>query len=193
MTALSISILEMIALSSNKLTAITGGSTVRHILVMGICGTGKSTLAALLADRLSRPFIEADEYHSPDAIARMAKGEALTDDDRWSWLDRLAQGAIDTGEPSVIACSALKGAYRTRLSETLGPIDVIFLQGDRDLIATRMTAREGHYMPASLIDSQLADLEPPTGEDVLTLEITQPLGQMADAAQDFVTRSQLDA
>lgn len=164
-----------------------------HILVMGICGTGKSTLAALLADRLSRTFIEADDYHSPESIARMARGAALTDADRWSWLDRVAEGAIATGQPTVIACSALKDAYRSRLSENLGPVDVIFLQGTRDLIATRMAVREDHYMPVSLIDSQLADLEPPEGEHVLPLDITQPLGELADAAQDFVTRSSMKA
>lgn len=166
---------------------------MRHILVMGICGTGKSTLAVLLADRLHRPFIEADDYHSSEAIARMASGAALTDDDRWSWLDRVAEGALATGEPSVVACSALKSAYRDRLREHLGPIDVIHLQGDRDLIASRMAAREEHYMPVSLIDSQLADLEPPSGEAVLTLDIAHPLGQLADSAQDFVTRSPLKA
>lgn len=166
---------------------------MRHLLVMGICGTGKSSLAALLADRMQRPLIEADDHHSPEAIARMASGAALSDDDRWSWLDRVGAAAAATGGPSVIACSALKAAYRQRLSETLGPLDVVFLQGARDLIAGRMAAREGHYMPASLIDSQLADLEPPQGDGVLTLEITEPLGRMADAGFAFATRSRRPA
>ncbi|SLN46276.1 Thermoresistant gluconokinase [Roseivivax jejudonensis] len=166
---------------------------MRHVLVMGICGTGKSTLAAHLAERMACPLVEADEYHSPEAVARMSRGAALTDAHRWSWLDRVADAAASAGDRSVIACSALKDAYRQRLAERLGPLDVIFLHGDRDLIATRMAGREGHYMPTSLIDSQLADLEPPEGDDVLALDISDPFGPLADAAHDFANRSRQQA
>lgn len=165
---------------------------MRHILVMGICGTGKSTVAARLADRLSRVFVEADRHHAPAAIARMSRGEPLTDADRWGWLDRVADAAAEAGRGSVIACSALKRAYRTRIAERLGPLDVIFLHGSRSLIASRMSGRTDHYMPASLIDSQLADLEPPEGPDVLPLAITEPIERLVDAAHDFATRSRQD-
>ena len=161
---------------------------MRHVLVMGICGTGKSSVASRLAERLGLSFVEADDYHSAEAVARMARGDALTDDDRWGWLDRVAEASHAEGKPTAIACSALKQAYRDRLEQRLGPLDVIFLNGDRDLIAERMASRPGHYMPASLIDSQLADLQPPSGADVLALDIAEPLDRLVDAAHDFVTR-----
>jgi len=163
---------------------------LRHILVMGICGTGKTTVAGLLAAHLRRPLVEADDYHAAEAIERMARGEALTDADRWDWLDRVAKAATTTGSSTVIACSALKRAYRARLVERLGLIDIVFLQGSRPLVTARMSRRTAHYMPTSLIDSQLADLEPPKGGEVLTLEIADPPDQLAAAAYDFVTRSQ---
>ena len=162
---------------------------MRHILVMGICGTGKTTLAARLADRMSLTCIEADDHHAPEAIARMAAGGALTDDDRWGWLDRIADAALATPGAAVIACSALKQAYRARLAERLGPLDIVFLHGTRDLIAARMSQRTDHYMPTSLIDSQLADLEPPGGLDVLPLDIAEPPDRLVDAAHAFATRS----
>lgn len=162
---------------------------MRHVLVMGICGTGKSSVAGRLAERLDTPLVEADEYHSPDAIARMARGEPLTDADRWGWLDRVAEAALGCESPTVIACSALKQVYRARLEDQLGPLDIIYLHGARDLVEERMTARPGHYMPASLIDSQLADLEPPAGADVLPLDIAEPLDALVDEAQDFATRT----
>ena len=166
---------------------------MRHVLDMGICGTGKSSVASQLADRTGRTFVEADEHHSPDAVARMAKGHALRDDDRWDWLDRVADAALATGSATVIACSALKAAYRQRLSARLGAMDVVHLVGERALVATRMSARSGHYMPVSLIDSQLADLEPPEGEDTLTLDIDQPLDALVGAAETFANRTRLQA
>ena len=165
---------------------------MRHILVMGICGTGKSTVAGLLADRMARPLVEADTYHSQDAVAAMSRGEALTDDHRWDWLDRVADAAAGQAG-SVIACSALKRAYRARLEDRLGPLDVVFLHGTRALIEERMSSRTNHYMPASLIDSQLADLEPPQGPDVLPLDIAEPLDRTLDAAHQFATRPRADA
>ena len=166
---------------------------MRHILVMGICGTGKSTVAGLLAERMARQLVEADQYQSPDAIAAMSRGEALTDADRWDWLDRVGEAAEQAGPGSIIACSALKRVYRTRLAGRLGAIDVVFLHGTRSLIEERMSGRKDHYMPASLIDSQLADLEPPQGPDVLPLDIAEPLDRMVAAAHDFATRSRENA
>ena len=163
-----------------------------HTLVMGVCGTGKSTVASRLAARLGRPFVEADDHHAAEAIARMARGEALTDADRWGWLDRISGAALAAG-PSVIGCSALKRAYRDRLEATLGPMDVLFLDGPRALIAARMAARTDHYMPTSLLDSQLATLEPPAGDRVTRLDIAEPVDRLVDAAYHFATRSRTDA
>lgn len=162
---------------------------MRHVLVMGICGTGKSSVAGGLAERSTFRLVEADEHHSADAIERMARGEPLTDTDRWGWLDRVADAALAAGGPTVIACSALKQAYRDRLEERLGVLDIICLHGSRDLVERRMTARPGHYMPTSLIDSQLADLEPPEGDDVLPLDIAEPLEALVEAAHQFATRT----
>lgn len=183
----------MTALSMTISRSFEGGIALRHVLVMGICGTGKSTLAASLADRLDRPWIEADDHHSEDAIARMARGEALTDEDRWGWLDRIADAALATGSPTVIACSALKSAYRARLADRLGPLDIVHLSGARALISERMAARRDHYMPVSLIDSQLAALQAPEGADVLTLDIAELPDRLVDAALDFATRPGRDA
>ncbi|WP_375258765.1 gluconokinase [Citreimonas sp.] len=166
---------------------------MRHVLVMGICGTGKSSVASRLADRTGRVFVEADQYHSADAIARMARGEALTDRDRWDWLDRVADAALATGAPTVVACSALKEVYRQRLTDRLGAMDVVHLSGERAIVTERMSARSGHYMPVSLIDSQLADLQPPAGADTLTLDIDQPLEAIVAEAEAFVNRARFRA
>ena len=162
---------------------------MRHLLVMGISGTGKTTVSKRLSERLSRPMIEADDHHSAKAVARMSEGTPLTDDDRWGWLDRIGTAAAGADAPTVIACSALKEAYRTRLRDRLGPIDIVYLHGDRGLIASRMSGRADHFMPTSLIDSQLADLEPPRGPDVLPLDVADPVERLVEAAERFATRS----
>lgn len=136
----------------------------RPILVMGICGVGKSTIAQAIAASLGASFIEADSYHSPEAVAWMAAGKPLTDDMRWGWLDRLGDAVNQTPGRAVLACSALGLAHRDRLRARTGPLDIVFLNGDRDLIAARMNARKDHYMPVSLIDSQLAALQPPDAQ-----------------------------
>lgn len=137
---------------------------VRPILVMGICGVGKSTIAQGIADRLGGHFIEADEYHDERSVAHMRDGRPLTDDMRWGWLDRLGQAVNAAPDRAVLACSALGLAHRDRLRTVTGPIDIVFLHGDRALIEERMNARTGHYMPTSLIDSQLAALQPPDAQ-----------------------------
>lgn len=158
----------------------------RPILVMGICGVGKSTIAQAIAASLGGTFIEADSFHSPEAVAWMAAGKPLTDDMRWGWLDRLGdavnrvqgnqtQGSQTQGR-AVLACSALGRAHRDRLRARTGALDIVFLNGDRDLIAARMNARKDHYMPASLIDSQLATLQPPDAqaENALWISVDMP-------------------
>lgn len=163
------------------------------IVVMGVSGTGKSTLGALLADRLGAPFLEGDTFHSPANVAKMAAGAPLTDDDRWPWLDRLGAALGDAARgqgAAVAACSALRRAYRERLAAAAGlPLRFVFLDTDRAEIAHRMRARSDHYMPASLLDSQLATLERPgTDEPALRLEASEPPATLAQRAGDWLER-----
>ncbi len=158
---------------------------MRHLLVMGVCGTGKTTVAKALADRLGAAFIEADAYHSPEAVARMASGEPLNDTHRWDWLDRIAAAADAVPGRAVIACSALKTVYRDRLRATLPGMGIIHLYGSRQLLADRMTARTDHFMPISLLDSQFADLQAPEGPEVLAVDVALPREAVVTRAFDF--------
>ena len=163
--------------------------TARPVLVMGICGTGKSTVARGIAARIGGTFIEADLYHDPSSVARMRAGQPLTDDMRWGWLDRLAAEVTAAPTRAVLACSGLSRAHRDRLRAGAGPLDIVFLHGDRALIAGRMAARPDHYMPPSLIDSQLAALQPPapTAEDALWVDVALPPAQIIDRAVAALT------
>jgi gluconokinase len=142
---------------------------------MGVSGCGKSTLGALLASRLDCAFLEGDAFHDEAAVAKMRGGQALTDEDRWPWLDRLGLAIRETlaieGQV-VAACSALRLRYRERLRAAIGPsARFVLLDLGRDELERRMAQRPGHYMPPSLLDSQLATLERPAPtEGVLTLD-----------------------
>ncbi len=139
------------------------GETAR-IVVMGVSGAGKSTLGAALARALSGRFVDGDDLHPAENRDRMAAGIALTDADRAPWLDRVA-AALETGPlPVVVACSALRRVYRDRLRRVAG-VRFILPVAPRSLIAARLAARQGHYMPASLLDSQLATFEMPGPEE----------------------------
>ncbi len=133
---------------------------------MGISGSGKSTVAALLASQLGWDVQEGDDLHPAASIAKMAAGHPLTDEDRWPWLDRVAAWITDHTDsrtPGIITCSALKRAYRDRLRGT----DVIFvhLRGSREQIGRRLAARSDHFMPAALLDSQISTLEAPEADE----------------------------
>ncbi len=144
------------------------------IIVMGVSGCGKSTLGALLAEALDCEFLEGDMFHSPEAVEKMRAGQALTDEDRWPWLDRLgaaaAEAVLKQGRV-VVACSALRLAYRDRLRAAIGNgARFVLLEASRENLFARLGNRPGHYMPASLLDSQLATLEAPmAGEQVVVL------------------------
>ncbi len=142
---------------------------------MGVAGSGKSTVARALADRLRAGFLEADLYHPPENIAAMSRGEPLDDGMRWGWLDAVGTAAAEARGTVVVACSALKRRYRDRLREKVGPMPIVHLAGDRALLARRMAERTGHFMPPSLLDSQFADLEPPgADEDAVALDVADP-------------------
>jgi gluconokinase len=135
---------------------------------MGVSGSGKSVVGAALARALGLEFVEADEYHSAENVKRMASGIALTDADRAGWLRALAmrlREANDAGTGLVMTCSALKRSYRDVLRANAPGLRFIFLKGERDLIAERLAGRRGHYMPASLLDSQLDTLEEPARDE----------------------------
>jgi gluconokinase len=131
------------------------------VVVMGVSGSGKSTVGALLAERLGVEFLDADEFHPPENVAKMAAGVPLTDADRGPWLERLNAELRRRGD-AVLACSALKESYRRALAQGL-ECRFVHLRGPIELIRSRMEFRRHRYMPASLLESQFAALEPPSG------------------------------
>ncbi|HSG94109.1 MAG TPA: gluconokinase, partial [Afifellaceae bacterium] len=153
------------------------------IVVMGVSGCGKTAVGAALAERLGVPFIEGDQHHPQANIDKMTAGIPLDDEDRWPWLavlgGILGKTARENGG-SVLACSALRGAYRRCLAEAAGlPLRFVFLDGSRALLESRMRDRPGHYMPVALLDSQLATLEAPgPDEDAITVDIDEPLAAL---------------
>ncbi|MGN6301245.1 MAG: gluconokinase [Angustibacter sp.] len=141
----------------------SGTVTTRHVVVMGVSGCGKTTVASRIAAATGFVFAEADEFHTAANVAKMSAGVPLEDVDRWPWLRSLARGMAEraaAGESTVIACSALKRSYRDVLADGPPSVDFVHLDGPAELVGDRLAARVGHYMPASLLDSQLATLEP---------------------------------
>jgi carbohydrate kinase (thermoresistant glucokinase family) len=153
---------------------------------MGVCGCGKTSVGRTIAARMGWEFIEGDELHPETNRTKMASGTPLTDADRWPWLDRIAteMRAIDrAGGSAVVACSALRKAYRDRLRNSGAEMRFLHLTGDIRLIRERMEGRSGHFMPPGLLDSQLATLEPAQpGEDIRNVEITGDVDDIANAA-----------
>jgi gluconokinase len=153
------------------------------VIVMGVCGCGKSTVGQALANQLGWPFFDADDFHPPANVAKMAKGVALTDADREPWLDGVAaemRAVARKGQHAVLACSALKESYRQRIARGLqdpragseGPeLRIVYLKGDAKTIEPRLAQRSGHFMPASLLQSQFAALEEP--ENAMVIDIRQ--------------------
>ncbi len=147
---------------------------------MGVSGCGKSTLGTALASTLGCAFLEGDDFHAPEAVAKMRAGIPLTDADRWPWLDRLgrALGARIAAEGiAVAACSALRRVYRDRLREVIqAPVGFALLEAGSEELLRRLTSRPHHYMPPSLLTSQLATLEPPQPDELaITLDATRPV------------------
>lgn len=148
------------------------------LVIMGVAGCGKSAVAQALVARLGWAYQEGDVLHPPENVEKMRGGTPLTDADRWPWLDRIAAW-IDArraaGENAVVTCSALKRAYRDRIIGSRPGVRLVFLHGERALLAERIGARRGHFMPPSLLDSQLATLEPPgADEHPISLDVTPP-------------------
>ena len=141
------------------------------VVVMGVTGSGKTTVGQALAASLGWPFRDADDLHPPENVAKMAAGEALTDADRWPWLDRIVAEAHERtsrGESAIVACSALKALYRERLRGA-GDVRFVYLRGSEATIAQRLARRRHRYMPATLLPSQFATLEEP--DDALAVDL----------------------
>jgi carbohydrate kinase (thermoresistant glucokinase family) len=158
----------------------------RPVVVMGVSGSGKTTIGAALADALGLPFVDGDALHPAANVAKMAAGIPLDDADRAPWLD--AVGQLLAAGPVVVACSALKRVYRDRLRAAAPTLQLVFLDGSRDLLASRMAARPGHFMPTTLLDSQLATLErPDPDERALTVEIAAPVAAIVASLAERMT------
>lgn len=134
--------------------------SAQHIVVMGVSGSGKTTVGELLADELGLPYRDGDDLHPAENVAKMAAGTPLTDDDRWPWLELVGIWLADHPRGGVIGCSALKRSYRDLIRHFAGDVRFIHVHGSPELLRSRMEHREGHFMPAQLLDSQLATLEP---------------------------------
>ncbi|MCO5994008.1 gluconokinase [Actinoallomurus rhizosphaericola] len=146
------------------------------VLIMGVSGSGKTTIGAMLAGRLGWKYAEADDFHPPANVEKMHAGIPLTDEDRWPWLRAIATWMAEQTDPAVVTCSALKRKYRDVLREPRPDARLVYLDGSKELIAARLAARHGHFFPRQLLDSQFADLEPPApDEDALAVSIDQPI------------------
>ncbi len=163
------------------------------VVVMGVAGTGKSTVAMLLAETLEIDFVEGDSHHPDANIAKMSAGEALTDEDRWPWLERLSQiagASLAGGRSLVLTCSALKRSYRDVLRAGVpeGRLFLVHLDADVDVLTERMAQRTKHFMPPSLLVSQIETLEP-LGEDErgVVVDVSPPVSDVAAAALEAVT------
>jgi len=158
------------------------------VVVMGVSGAGKTTVGALVADASGVPFLDADGLHPLENVRKMASGTPLTDDDRWPWLDVVGErlrAAEEAGTGLVLACSALKRRYRDRIRRAAPGVVFLHLHGTVEVLASRLEGRSGHFMPASLLVSQVESLEPlAPDERGYVLDIEQPVEDMvAEAAR----------
>ena len=161
------------------------------LVVMGVSGSGKTTVAALLAGRLGWELGDADDWHSPANVRKMHGGTPLSDEDRWPWLRSIAawiDATRSTGQHAVLACSALRRAYRDILIGDRPDVRLVYLRGEEGLIEQRQAARLNHYMPASLVHSQFETLEVPGGDErPLVVDVAAPAHEVVD---DIVRRLQ---
>ena len=167
--------------------------TAQHpvLVIMGVSGSGKSTVAGLLAGRLGWDFAEGDDLHPASNVAKMHAGQPLTDEDRWPWLESIAawiREHTDAGTPGVVTCSALKKRYRDVLRGD--GVVFVFLEGSKDRISDRLASRHGHFMPPALLDSQFDALEAPSGdENFISLCVGATPGEVA---QEIIDRLRLN-
>ncbi|MET9428248.1 MULTISPECIES: gluconokinase [unclassified Streptomyces] len=160
------------------------------VVVMGVAGTGKTTIGPLVAERLGVPYAEGDDFHPEANIAKMSAGTPLDDDDRWPWLDAIGRWAHGReGLGGVVSSSALKRSYRDRLRAVAPGVVFLHLTGDRALIEERMAARKGHFMPTALLDSQFATLQPLADDEAgVAVDVSGGPEAIADRAVEALRR-----
>jgi len=170
------------SMAASRLRSKMVNSIPSRIVLMGVAGCGKSAVGAALAARLGAAYLDGDDLHPPENIAKMSRGEPLADDDRWPWLTLVGQKLVEPVGVLILGCSALKRRYRDHIRAEAGaPITFVHLSGSKAIIAARMSARAGHFMPTSLIDSQFAALELPMGDEtVITVDIDNTLKGIVD-------------
>ena len=160
------------------------GSAARVIMLMGVAGSGKSTIGGLLSERLGWPFRDADSFHPRANVEKMKSGTPLTDEDRRPWLEAIAaymDERLGQGQSAIVSCSALRRAYREVLTRGRPGVMLVHLAGSKELIGSRLSARRGHFMPPALLDSQFATLEAPAPEEgVLTMAVDEPPERIAE-------------
>ncbi|MBB3603652.1 gluconokinase [Mycolicibacterium sp. BK556] len=151
------------------------------IVVMGVSGSGKSTVGAALAQRLRVPFADADDFHPPANITKMTAGHALDDNDRYPWLEAIGEWLAEHHTGGVMSCSALKRQYRDQLRSHCGDVRFLHLSGTEDVIARRQASRPGHFMPAALLASQFETLEPlDADEHGISIDVDQSIDSIVD-------------
>ncbi|MGE2714765.1 gluconokinase [Mycolicibacterium litorale] len=151
------------------------------IVVMGVSGSGKSTVGAALAQRLRVPFADADDFHPPANIAKMTAGQPLDDDDRYPWLEAIGEWLAAHPGGGVMSCSALKHRYRDQLRRHCPDVEFVHLSGAQDVIGRRQASRPGHFMPAALLASQFAILEPLTDDERgVTIDVAQDIDSIIE-------------
>jgi len=178
----------------DRLSAVSGPAPqpIEPIVVMGVSGSGKSTVGSALAQRLRVPFLDADTLHPPANIAKMAAGEPLNDDDRHPWLEKVGEWLADRRDGGVVACSALKRKYRDQLRAHCPRVEFLYLRGSTELIGRRLAARSGHFMPPALLQSQFNALEPLGADEcgvVINLTDDHNAGDVHAVVDTFLVKS----
>jgi gluconokinase/6-phosphogluconolactonase len=180
----------------NSLTSELPSAAAVALVVMGVSGSGKSTIGEALSRRLGWRYEDGDSFHPPANVAKMSAGQPLTDEDRWPWLRAIAaeiERCRQAGEHIIIACSALKKAYRDILVHGRDDIRMVYLNGSHDLVADRLGHRKDHFMPPGLLDSQFATLEPPSADErPITVSIDAPVEVIVDRVLEQLPLAQAD-
>ena len=157
---------------------------------MGVAGCGKSSVGAALAPAIDAIYTDGDDLHPQSSIDKMSAGQPLTDEDRWPWLQAVGQSLAESKGRAIIGCSALKRTYRDAITQAAGePVTFVHLSGSRAVIESRMAARQGHFMPTALLDSQFATLEPSSpAENAIAVDIDQPIENIVSDIQEKLSR-----